>query len=83
MLHFGIGVFGKSFATKEVRRASIVRNHWYYGWGIRYTPHGWLFNVAGLNAVEIELHTGRKYRIGTDQPQQLHDAINAAIEWTS
>jgi len=53
-----------------------VHNHWYYGRGIKLTPHGWLFNVSGFDAVEIQLKNGRKYRIGTDEP----DALLAAIE---
>lgn len=41
----------------------------------RMTPHGWFYNVSGLSAVEIKLKTGIKYRIGTDVPQELEEAI--------
>ena len=57
-----------------------MRNLWYYGWGIRYTPHGWLFNVSGLDAVELELKNGRTWRVGTDEPVELLAAIQAAAE---
>ena len=76
-LRFGIGLIKKSFSIGDVRSVEVVRNRWYYGWGIRYTPHGWLFNVSGLDAVEIALGNGRKYRIGTDEPQALLAAIRA------
>jgi len=56
-----------------------VKNPWYYGWGIRFTPHGWLYNVSGLHAVEIELKNGKKYRIGTDVPENLEKAIREFI----
>lgn len=75
MLRFGIGLIRKRFAVTDVRNAVIVRNRWYYGWGVRLTPHGWLYNVSGLDAVEIEFRNGRRYRIGTDEPAELLAAI--------
>ncbi len=77
-LRFGIGLVRRRWAIADLRSAKAVRNPWYYGWGIRYTPHGWLFNVSGLDAVEIELASGRRYRIGTDQPEELLRAIERA-----
>ena len=77
---FGPGVIRKRIAVSEISHAEVVRNKWYYGWGIRLTPHGWLYNVSGLDAVEIHLRSGRKFRIGTDEPQQLHAAIDAAAQ---
>jgi hypothetical protein len=77
---FGIGLIQKKIDLTEVKSAKAVRNHWYYGWGIRLTPHGWLFNVSGLDAVEIILSSGKTYRIGTDRPQELTEAINREIE---
>lgn len=78
-LRFGVGLVRRRFAIADLRTARAVRNSWYYGWGIRYTPHGWLFNVSGLDAVEIELASGRRYRIGTDEPQDLLRAIERAM----
>ena len=72
---FGPGVIRRSFCVEDILNARIVRNPWYYGWGIRLTPHGWLFNVSGFDAVELELTNNRKFRIGTDDPQQLLEAI--------
>lgn len=74
-LSFGIGLIRKKFPLAEIKSVKPVRNSWWYGWGIRWTPHGWLFNVSGLDAVELELKNGRCYRIGTDQPGQLAGAI--------
>ena len=78
-LKFGIGIIRKRFAIIDVQKAIIVRNRWYYGWGIRLTPHGWLYNVSGLDAIEIQLRNGRKYRIGTDEPVELLSVIHSAI----
>lgn len=76
-LAFGVGLIRKSFAVADVANATTVVNRWYTGWGIRMTRHGWLFNVSGYDAVEIELKNGRKYGIGTDQPAKLRAAIEA------
>ncbi len=80
LLWFGPGLIRKEFSVRDIRRAAVARNPWYYGWGIRLTPHGWLFNVSGFEAVEIELNSGRKYRIGTDEPQELLSAIRRVME---
>ena len=78
-ISFGIGIIRKQFDVGNIRRASVVKNKWYYGWGIRLTPHGWLYNVSGLDAVEILMDNGKQYRIGTDQPNELHNAINSVL----
>lgn len=75
----GIGLFRRRFELRDITAAEIVRNHWYYGWGIRLTPNGWMFNVNGLDAVEITLSSGKMFRIGTDRPQQLAQIIQAHI----
>ncbi len=76
---FGPGPIRKRFKLNEIESCQVVRNHWYYGWGIRLTPHGVLYNVSGFHAVEIKLRTGKKFRIGTDVPQELEEAIRQAI----
>ena len=78
-IRFGIGMIRKQFNVDNIKTATIVKNKWYYGWGIRLTPHGWLYNVSGLDAVEILMHNGKQYRIGTDQPNELHNAINSVL----
>jgi len=72
---FGFGPVARRFPLDRIRAASAVRNHWWYGWGIRMTPHGRLYNVAGLDAIELELSDGKRVRIGTDEPTELLRAI--------
>jgi len=74
-VRFGPGPIGRTFPASAIQRATIVRNPWYYGWGIRWFPRGWLFNVSGLDAVELVMLDGRVYRIGTDEPRELLAAI--------
>lgn len=75
---FGPGLIRKQYALTDIVEVETVRNHWYYGWGIRYTPRGWLFSVSGLDAVELTLSSGRHFRIGTDEPEELERAIRRA-----
>jgi hypothetical protein len=75
---FGLGVFRRRLPVEQIAAARPVRNTWWYGWGIHLTPHGWLYNVSGLDAVEIQMTTGKKLRIGTDEPQRLLAAIRQA-----
>lgn len=79
-ISFGIGLIRKKFSIKDIESCRIVKNPWYYGWGIRLTHYGWLFNVSGFYAVEIKLKTGKRYRIGTDVPYELEKVIQESIE---
>ena len=36
-----------------------------------------IYNVSGFDAVEIQLKNGKIYRIGTDEPKKLEQAILA------
>ena len=64
-LSFGIGLINRKINLNEIKSTIIVNNKWWYGLGIRRTPHGWLWNIGGLKAVEIEYVSGKKFRIGT------------------
>ncbi len=76
---FGPGLIRRRIRVADIRSVAALRNRWYYGWGLRLTPHGWLYNVSGLDAVELELVNGRRVRVGTDEPQELVRAIQSAI----
>ena len=44
--------------------------------GLHWTMwHGWLWNVGGVDAVEIWTHDGARVTLGTDDPQGLFQAI--------
>ena len=81
-IKFGYGIYKKQFSLDDIISAKIVKNHWYYGWGIR----GWLwpkmciYNVSGFDAVEIKLKNGKTYRIGTDEPKKLEQSILHSIK---
>jgi hypothetical protein len=72
---FGRGIWRKRIARADIASAAAVRNPWSYGFGIHRTPRGWLYNVGGLDAVEIALASGRTLRIGSDEPDVLAQAL--------
>jgi hypothetical protein len=76
---FGPGAVRKRIKLNEIESCQAVKIPWYYGWGIRLTPRGLLFRVSGLHAVDVKLITGSTFRIGTDAPQELEEAIRQAI----
>ena len=80
IVKFGFGIIHKKFILGDIKSCHIVKNPWYYGWGIHLTPHGWLYNISGLSAIEIQMKNGKKYRIGTDEPTNLEQAITQAIK---
>jgi hypothetical protein len=65
----------RRIALSELASVRVVRNHWLSGWGIRLIPGGWMWNVSGLDAIELVLRNGRVFRIGTDEQQALLQAI--------
>jgi len=78
-LRFGIGLIRKNFPLDGIRSFKAVRNPWYYGWGIRFTPVGRLYNVSGLSAVDLLLQNGRHVRVGSDEPAALVDALRGVL----
>ena len=78
-LSFGVGLIRKQFLIGDISSASMVQNRWYNGFGIRKIRGGWLYNVSGFDAIEIQLKNERKYRIGTNQPKELLAAVESAI----
>ena len=79
-IHFGIGLIRKRFPLDQIDTCRPVRNSWIYGWGIRLTPHGWLYNVSGQEAVELKMKSGKTCRIGTDEPEVLAAALQEALD---
>jgi hypothetical protein len=78
-LRYGRGLFRRTYPVARIAGTGPVKNPWYYGWGIRLTPHGMLYNISGSNAVEILFVDGARVRIGTDEPDLLRQAIDEAI----
>lgn len=76
--YFGPRFWQNELALEDIVRVERVRNSPLMGWGIRWWGEGWLYNVSGLDAVEIETIDGTVLRIGTDEPERLIDALTHA-----
>ena len=76
-VQFGPGIIRKKISLADVTSCEPARNRWWWGWGIRLIPGGWLYNVSGLDAVELKTKSGRTFRIGTDEPRRLAEFIQA------
>jgi hypothetical protein len=77
---YGIGLISIKIKTNRIKSTEIVRNPWYYGLGIRFTPTGMLYNIHGRNAVELKLNdSGRTIRIGSADCENLKMAINGHL----
>jgi hypothetical protein len=75
--YFGPGFWERRIPLDDVQCATSVRTSPIHGWGIHYTSHGWLYNVSGLDAVEVET-SSETLRIGTDEPERFRQAIGQA-----
>jgi hypothetical protein len=76
---FGIGLIRRNIPLTDIEQALSVKNPWLMGWGIRWLPgRYWLWNVSGLLAVELTMTNGKRFRIGTDEPEKLVNAIESA-----
>lgn len=82
-IQFGLGLIRKGFLLKDIETYRVVQNPWYYGWGIRFTPRGWLFSVSGFRAIELQMKSGKIYRIGTDEPDKLAKVLDEALKGSS
>jgi hypothetical protein len=80
-IKFGYGIYKKKFLLNEIVSVKTVKNHWYYGWGIRIWlwPKMWIYNISGFNAVEITMKNGKIYRIGTDESKKLEQALAKSL----
>ena len=76
--HFGLGALAHDLPVADVVRSAVVTNPIWSGYGVRLMRNGWLYNVAGRRAVDLELRNGRHVRLGSDEPEALQRAIDAA-----
>ena len=78
---FGIGWIKKSIDLNEIESTTIVKNPWYYGLGIKIIRNGMLYNVHGLQAVEMKYrHSSKVVRVGAPDNCKLKNAIDKAIK---
>jgi hypothetical protein len=77
--YFAMGIRFKKVPLAEIADCEPIRTRWWFGWGIHLSPYGWLYNVSGFDAVAVILRDGRKFALGTDDPQGLVSAIRHSV----
>lgn len=77
--HFGLGLMRKSVPLAEIESCRPTRTSFWNGWGIHWSPRGWVYNVSGFGAVEVRLKSGKAFRLGTDEAEALAEAIRDAL----
>ena len=79
-IKFGVGLIRKKIMIKDIEEVTYVKNKGWYGWGIRITPHGWLWNIKGKEAVQFKLKDqSRFFRLGCADMKAMHKAIKAKM----
>ncbi len=76
----GIGLFGKTYQMSDIRQCRSVSNSFIAGVGIKMLPNGWLYNVSGIKAIELQFKS--KYsivRIGTNKPEEISEYIRSIL----
>jgi len=69
--YFGSGFPRKRVPRNDVVSAEAIRTSFLNGWGIHYTTRGWLYNVSGYGAVAVTLRNGKRFCLGSDEPEEL------------
>lgn len=79
LVYFGFGIIHRKLSLTDIQQVNVIRTPWYYGWGIRPAPHGWMFNVSGFGGVELIFNNNERFRIGSDEPELLFQAIQQQL----
>ncbi len=77
--YFGFGWPRFKLPLVEIANVDVTHTTFWQGWGIRRTRIGWLYNIAGFDAVRITRRDGREFLLGTDEPRRLKAAIERSV----
>jgi len=76
---FGSGLIRNRVPLTEIVSAEPMRTG--LSWGIHWSPRtGWLYNVSGFDAVAVTLRSGKRFTLGTDEPQALVARLAEVIQ---
>ncbi len=73
--YFGDGLIRKSINLKEIISVQIIRTTILQGWGIHWLGNGWIYNVYGLDAIELSHENGKRTIVGSDDCENLAKAV--------
>ena len=78
-LQFGLGLPRKTVPLADLESVEVTRTRFFDGWGVHRTRRGWLYNVAGFDAVLVRLKDGKSFLVGTDEPRKLKTALDRTL----
>ena len=81
--HFGSGWPSWSTPLDRIAGVEATRTTFWEGWGVHRTRRGWLYNVAGQEAVLVRRSDGTAVLLGSDETHKLKNALQAAIRTAS
>lgn len=76
---FGAGIVRTSVPLADVVSIDRVIVRVWWGWGLHWTPGGWLYNIGGRDAVKVTVRRDRGVIVGSDDADGLYDAIAARL----
>ena len=77
---FGFGVGKRSIDIADIWSIEIVKTPWYYFWGIKSIPGGWLYSITpGGRALELVFMDNRVIHLGTDRPEEIKARLDPMI----
>ena len=79
LIYFGPGIIRRTIQISHVTAVEAIATKWWYGFGIRLTPIGWMWNVSGLRGVKLTYTNGKSFVIGTDDPEGLVQAVKSLM----
>jgi hypothetical protein len=75
-LSFGVGLIRKKIHLSTIKAVDIVDKLHLYGWGIRISPKGFVYNVSGSRGISLtRVSNTNLIRIGTEDPVTLKEQI--------
>ncbi|MFO1415071.1 MAG: hypothetical protein U1F10_14425 [Burkholderiales bacterium] len=81
-LSFGLGIVRTAVPLADIAGVDRVRVRVWWGWGLHWTPGGWLYNIGGRDAVKVAVRRGRGVLVGSDDADRLFDALAARVAAT-
>ena len=76
---FGIGLIHREVPLCAIARVEVTETKFIEGWGIHLTGRGWLYNVSGYGAVLVTQKDGKRFMLGSDEPEMLAEALTSAL----
>ncbi|PCK32608.1 hypothetical protein [Pseudoalteromonas piscicida] len=77
---FGPSVAKMTLQFDDIEFVQPVTNSLRHGIGMRISTDGWVYTVAGFDALEVVMKDGTKYRLGTNDQANLVKAMESKLK---